>query len=80
MPSLDRALAERGEYLERLSGDTLLALLYDALDRIEELLNDHRADLATITDLRTQLGATLGELARLRDQLEFDRGFNEAAT
>jgi hypothetical protein len=62
MVSLQRARRERGAYLEELSGDDLLNLVYNAIDEINRLERELSAVLATVDQA----------------VLEFNRGFEEA--
>ena len=71
MADLEKACAKRGEYLDWLDGDDLLALAYEAVDEINELRSQ-------LNELRAGLAQARTDLTRLVDQMEFDRGFNDA--
>lgn len=71
MADLKKACAKRGEYLERLDGDELLDLAYEAVDEINNLNGQIHTMTLGLVQART-------DLTRLVDQMEFDRGFNDA--
>lgn len=71
MADLKKACAKRGEYLERLDDDELLDLAYKAVDEINNLNGQIHTMTLGLVQART-------DLTRLVDQMEFDRGFNDA--
>lgn len=73
MASLQRARRERGEYIEELDNDSILELLYEALDD----LDDAEQKLATMVFAVREATEALEWSADTK--AEFDRGFNEAS-